>query len=151
MIHDAKFEISKEAEEKLAAPLDNFMMNIMAKEEAAEVQKAFGMSDYQRNKIKECEDEIASLNSKIEYAKRKLEEICEPFGGVDKAKEIMQTVEDVKKNFTCTPEQLEQYKVNQLHLKQKNVPEAACPQCGTIAPLTVTKCPKCGAIFEEEI
>ncbi len=88
--------------------------------------------------------------------------MCEPFGGIDKVEEIIKTVDEAENNFTCSDEELDYYifhrdEVDDAHkakLKKlkvfEGVPQAECPKCGTLSPLTVTKCPNCGVQFEKE-
>ena len=66
-------------------------------------------------------------------------------------------------NFTCSDEDLDHYifnkkEVDEAHQKKlkhikvvEGVPQARGPNCGTLSPLIVTKCPGCGVEFEEEI
>ena len=86
---------------------------------------------------------------------------CQLIGGIDKVEEIFKNVDEVETNFTCSDEDLdyfithqkevdEAHNVKLKHLKiVEGVPQAECPNCGALSPLTVTKCPNCGMQFED--
>lgn len=151
-----------ELNEKMKVELRNMALKHLACQESELVMQSFGMSAYWWNVIRDKKQEIEETVKTLERLNKQLDEMCQPFGGIDKVEEIIKTVDEAENNFTCSDEELDYYifhrdEVDEAHkskLKKlkvfEGVPQAACPNCGALSPLTVIKCPNCGVQFEEE-
>lgn len=134
----------------------------LASQESELVMQSYGMSAYWWNKIHDKKKEIEETVKNLERLNKQLDEMCAPFGGIDKVEEIFKNVDEVEANFTCSDEELDyfithQKEVDEAHsakLKKLKVydglPQAECPNCKTLSPLSFIKCPNCGLEFEEE-
>lgn len=132
----------------------------LASQESELIMQSYGMSAYWWNVIHDKKEEIENTVKKLESLNKEFDEMCAPFGGIDKVEEIFKNVDEVEANFTCSDEDLDyfithQKEVDEAHsakLKQlkvvEEVPQVECPCCKAISPLTVTKCPNCGMQFE---
>lgn len=149
--------------EKLKVELRKMAHDHLASQESELVMQSYGMSAYWWNVIHDKKKEIEETVKSLERLNKQLGDMCEPFGGIDKVEEIFKNVDEVEANFTCSDEDLDHYifnkkEVDEAHQKKlkhinvvEGVPQAKCPNCGTLSPLIVTKCPGCGVEFEEEI
>lgn len=59
---------------------------------------------------------------------------------------IVNQSEDAANNYLPSQKDIDNY-LKLMGKKDKKEPEVACPECGTVTPISVLKCPKCGAIF----
>ena len=100
----------------------------LASQESELVMQSYGMSAYWWNVIHDKKEEIENTISKLESLNKELDEMCAPFGGIDKVEEIFKNVDEVE-----------------------GVPQVECPSCKALSPLTVTKCPNCGMQFENGV
>lgn len=133
----------------------------LASQESELVMQSYGMSSYWWNVIHDKKEEIENTVKKLESLNKEFDEMCAPFGGIDKVEEIFKNVDEVEANFTCSDEDLDYYifnrdKVDDAHrakLKKLKVvdrlPQAECLNCKTLSPLSVIKCPNCGMQFED--
>ena len=135
----------------------------LASQESELVMQSYGMSSYWWNVIHDKKEEIENTVKKLESLNKEFDEMCAPFGGIDKVEEIFKNVNEVETNFTCSDEDLDYFISHQeevdkahnaklKHLKiVEGVPQAECPSCKAISLLTVTKCPNCGMQFENGV
>ena len=123
----------------------------MKKQEAREIRESFGISNDDVDRVRRLQEEYESAQADADCKKRKLEEYCEKFGGYEAYCSVVNQSEDAANNYFPTEKEIDDYLDSMSGKdKYKKEPEAACPECGTVAPISVLKCPKCGAIFEEE-
>ena len=135
----------------------------LASQESELVMQSYGMSAYWWNTIHDKKEEIENAISKLESLNKEFDEMCAPFGGIDKVEEIFKNVDEVEANFTCSDEELDYFITHQKeadeahskklkHLKVvEGVPQVECPSCKALSHLTVTKCPNCGMQFENGV
>lgn len=147
--------------EKLKIDFRKMAHEHLASQESELVMQSYGMSAYWWNVIHDKKEEIENTISKLESLNKEFDEMCAPFGGIDKVEEIFKNVDEVEANFTCSDEELDyfishQEEVNEAHkAKLKNikvfegVPQVDCPNCRALSPFTVTKCSNCGMQFED--
>ncbi len=149
-----------ELNEKLKVELRKMAHDHLASQESELVMQSYGMSAYWWNVIHDKKTEIEEQVKQLESLNKQLNEMCEPFGGIDKVEEIFKNVDEVEANFTCSDEDLDYYifnkkDVDEAHNRKlkrlkvfEGMPQVECPNCKTLSPLTVTKCPNCGVQFE---
>lgn len=159
-VHQTNEKDFSELNEKLKVEMREMARHHLACQESELVMQSYGMSAYWWNVIHDKKAEIEETIESLNRLNRQFAEMCEPFGGIDKVEEIFKNVDEVETNFTCSDEDLDYYifnrdKVDDEHrAKLKNikvfegVPQAQCPNCKYLSPLTVTKCPNCGVQFE---
>ena len=135
----------------------------LASQESELVMQSYGMSAYWWNVLHDKKEEIENAVKKLESLNKEFDEMCAPFGGIDKVEEIFKNVDEVEANFTCSDEDLDyfithQKEVDEAHSKKlkhlkvvEGVPKVDCPNCRALSPLTVTKCPNCGMQFENGV
>lgn len=135
----------------------------LASQESELIMQSYGMSAYWWNVIHDKKEEIENTVKKLESLNKEFDEMCAPFGGIDKVEEIFKNVYEVEANFTCSDEDLDyfithQKEVDEAHSKKlkhlkvvEGVPKVDCPNCRALSPLTVTKCPNCGMQFENGV
>ena len=135
----------------------------LASQESELIMQSYGMSAYWWNTIHDKKEEIENTISKLESLNKEFDEMCAPFGGIDKVEEIFKNVDEVEANFTCSDEELDYFITHQKeadeahskklkHLKVvEGVPQVECPSCKALSHLTVTKCPNCGMQFENGV
>ena len=148
--------------EKLKVEMRKMAHDHLACQESELVMQSYGMSAYWWNVIHDKKAEVEETVKSLEKLNKQLDDMCKPFGGIDKVEEIFKNVDEVEANFTCSDEDLDYYifnrdKVDEAHrakLKKLKVvdglPQAECPNCKTLSPLSFIKCPNCGLEFEEE-
>ena len=149
--------------EMLKIDFRNMAKAHLASQESELVMQSYGMSSYWWNVIHDKKKEIENTVNKLESLNKEFDEMCAPFGGIDKVEEIFKNVDEVEANFTCSDAYLDyfishQEEVDKAHKeKLKNfkivdgIPEVECPNCRALSPLTVTKCPNCGMQFENGV
>ena len=149
--------------EKLKIDFRNMAKAHLASQESELGMQSYGMSSYWWNVIHDKKKEIENTVKKLESLNKEFDEMCAPFGGIDKVEEIFKNVDEVEANFTCSDEDLDYFITHQKevdeahsaklkHLKVvEGAPQVECPSCKGISPLTVTKCPNCGMQFENGV
>lgn len=162
-VHQTNEDEFSDLNEKMKIELRKMAHDHLASQESELVMQSFGMSAYWWNVLHDKKAEIEETVKSLERLNKQFAEMCEPFGGIDKVEEIFKNVDEVEENFTCSDEDLDHYifnrkEVDEAHQKKlkhikvvDGVPQAKCPNCGTISPLIVTECPNCKVQFEEEV
>lgn len=95
----------------------------LAIQESEMVQASLGMTKQMYNQIKDCLNEKDLLMMKLVQNEKELERICSPLGGIDKALNIIATVDEVQNNFECSDEDIQYYLDNRQHLNAKHKEE----------------------------
>lgn len=161
-VHQRSKDDFADLNEKMKVELRK-MAHHLACQESELVMQSYGMPSYWWNVIHDKKEEIENAVKKLESLNKEFDEMCAPFGGIDKVEEILKNVDEVEANFTCSDEDLdyfifnpkevdEAHKAKLKHLKVvEGVPQVECPSCKALSPLTVTKCPNCGMQFENGV
>ena len=95
--------------EKLKIDFRNMAKAHLASQESELVMQSYGMSSYWWNVIHDKKKEIENTVNKLESLNKEFDEMCAPFGGIDKVEEIFKNVDEVEANFTCSDEDLDYF------------------------------------------
>ena len=74
----------------------------LASQKSELIMQSYGMSAYWWNTIHDKKEEIENTVKKLESLNKEFDEMCAPFGGIDKVEEIFKNVDEVEANFTCS-------------------------------------------------
>lgn len=131
---------------KLEEAFRGFAVELLKKQEAREIRESFGISNEDVDRVRRLQDEYETARIEAEYKKRELEKYCEKFGGYEAYCSIVNQSEDAANNYLPSQKDIDNY-LKSMGKKDKKEPEVACPECGKVAPISVDKCPACGADF----
>lgn len=161
-VHQRSKDDFDDLNEKMKVELRKMAHDHLACQESELVMQSYRMSAYWWNVIHYKKAEVEGTVKTLEKLNKQLDDMCKPFGGIDKVEEIFKNVDEVEANFTCSDEDLDHFIFNQKEVDEAHraklkklkvvdeLPQAECPNCKTLSPLSFIKCPNCGLEFEEE-